>query len=342
MKLFKILSVVFTMLLTLPFVSLANADEKLKVGFIYVGPVGDHGWTYMHDQGRLLVESELGDKVTTTYIENVKYGPDAERVIRDMAQTGHDIIFATSFGYMESMLKVAKEFPNVKFEHATGYKTAPNMSVYSSKFYQGRYIQGVIAGHMSKNGKAGYIASFPIPEVIRGINAFWAGATSVNPDFDIDVVWVNTWYDPAKEADAAKVLISQGVDIITQHTDSPAALQIAEMEGILGFGQASDMIQFAPKAQLTAIIDDWGPYYVERVQAVLDGTWETSDTWGGMDTGMVKMAEYTNMPPTLATIAEELQTLITSGELDPFGGQFTTGELLGMSEYLPGIDAIKP
>ena len=342
MKLFKILSVVFTMLLTLPFVSLANADEKLKVGFIYVGPVGDHGWTYMHDQGRLLVESELGDKVTTTYIENVKYGPDAERVIRDMAQTGHDIIFATSFGYMESMLKVAKEFPDVKFEHATGYKTAPNMSVYSSKFYQGRYIQGVIAGHMSKNGKAGYIASFPIPEVIRGINAFWAGATSVNPDFDIDVVWVNTWYDPAKEADAAKVLISQGVDIITQHTDSPAALQIAEMEGILGFGQASDMIQFAPKAQLTAIIDDWGPYYVERVQAVLDGTWETSDTWGGMDTGMVKMAEYTNMPPTLATIAEELQTLITSGELDPFGGQFTTGELLGMSEYLPGIDAIKP
>lgn len=342
MKLFKILSVVFTMLLTLPFVSLANADEKLKVGFIYVGPVGDHGWTYMHDQGRLLVESELGDKVTTTYIENVKYGPDAERVMRDMAQTGHDIIFATSFGYMESMLKVAKEFPDVKFEHATGYKTAPNMSVYSSKFYQGRYIQGVIAGHMSKNGKAGYIASFPIPEVIRGINAFWSGATSVNPDFDIDVVWVNTWYDPAKEADAAKVLISQGVDIITQHTDSPAALQIAEMEGILGFGQASDMIQFAPKAQLTAIIDDWGPYYVKRVQAVIDGTWETSDTWGGMDTGMVKMAEYTNMPPTLATIAEELQTLITSGELDPFGGQFTTGELLGMTDYLPGIDAIKP
>lgn len=328
------------MLLTLPF-SLANADE-VKVGFIYVGPVGDHGWTYMHDQGRQLVESKLGDKVSTTYIENVKYGPDAERVMREMAQSGVDMIFATSFGYMESMLKVAKEFPDVKFEHATGYKTAPNMSVYSSKFYQGRYIQGVIAGHMSKNGKAGYIASFPIPEVIRGINAFYVGATSVNPNFDIDVVWVNTWYDPAKEADAAKVLISQGSDIITQHTDSPAALQVAEMEGVLAFGQASDMIQFAPKAQLTAIIDDWGPYYVERVQALLDGTWETSDTWGGMDTGMVKMAEYTNMPATLATIAEELQALITAGELDPFGGQFTTGELLGMSEYLPGIDAIKP
>ena len=340
MRLFKILTVALTMLLTLPF-SLANADE-VKVGFIYVGPVGDHGWTYMHDQGRQLVESELGDKVTTTYIENVKYGPDAERVMREMAQSGVDMIFATSFGYMESMLKVAKEFPDVKFEHATGYKTAPNMSVYSSKFYQGRYIQGVIAGHMSKNGKAGYIASFPIPEVIRGINAFYLGATSVNPNFDIDVVWVNTWYDPGKEADAAKVLISQGSDIITQHTDSPAALQVAEMEGILAFGQASDMIQFAPKAQLTAIIDDWGPYYVERVQALLDGTWKTSDTWGGMSTGMVKMAEYTNMPATLATIAEELQALITSGELDPFGGQFTTGELLGMSDYLPGIDAIKP
>ena len=341
MRLFKILSVALTMLLTLPF-SLANADEKLKVGFVYVGPVGDHGWTYMHDQGRLLVESELGDKVSTVYVENVKYGPDAERVMRQMAQSGVDIIFATSFGYMESMLKVAKEFPDVKFEHATGYKTAPNMSVYSSKFYQGRYIQGVIAGHMSKKGKAGYIASFPIPEVIRGINAFWLGATSVNPNFDVDVVWVNTWYDPAKEADAAKVLISQGVDIITQHTDSPAALQIAEMEGILGFGQASDMIKFAPKSQLTAIIDDWGPYYVKRVQAVIDGTWETSDTWGGMDTGMVKMAEYTNMPEVLANIAEDLQAKITNGELDPFGGKFTTGELLGMSEYLPGIDAIKP
>jgi simple sugar transport system substrate-binding protein len=296
----------------------------------------------MHDQGRLSVEKAFGDKVETTYIENVPEGADAERAITQMALSGHDIIFATSFGYMDQMLAVAKKFPNVKFEHATGYKTADNMAVYSSKFYEGRYIQGVIAGMMSKKGKAGYIASFPIPEVIRGINAFWLGATSVNPNFDVDVVWVNTWYDPAKEADAAKVLISQGVDIITQHTDSPAALQIAEMEGILGFGQASDMIKFAPKSQLTAIIDDWGPYYVKRVQAVIDGTWETSDTWGGMDTGMVKMAEYTNMPEVLANIAEDLQAKITNGELDPFGGKFTTGELLGMSEYLPGIDAIKP
>ena len=296
----------------------------------------------MHDQGRLQVEKELGDKVETTYVENVPEGADAERVITQMALQGVDLIFATSFGYMEQMLNVAKKFPNVKFEHATGYKTAPNMSVYSSKFYEGRYVQGVIAGMMSKNGKAGYIASFPIPEVIRGINSFYLGATSINPDFDIDIVWVNTWYDPAKEGDAAKVLISQGADIITQHTDSTAPLQIAEKEGVLGFGQASDMISFAPNTQLTAIIDDWGPYYVARVQAVLDGSWESEDTFGGMDTGMVKMAPMTNMPPAVSVMANNVAQAIEEGVLDPFGGKFTIGELLGMKDYLPGIDATKP
>ena len=286
MKILKFLSVA---VLSLMFTISAYADP-VKVGFVYVGPTGDHGWTYMHDIGRQAIVKELGDQVETTYVENVKYGPDAERVMRQMALQGVDIIFATSFGYMESMLNVAKEFPDVKFEHATGYKTAENMSVYSSKFYEGRYVQGVIAGHMSKTGKAGYIASFPIPEVIRGINAFYLGASSVNPDFDIDVVWVNTWYDPGKEADAAKVLIAQGADIITQHTDSPAALQVADAAGVKAFGQASDMIMFAPNTQLTAILDLWGPYYVERVKAVIDGTWEMQDTWGGMDTGMVAMA----------------------------------------------------
>ena len=316
--------------------------DKLKVGFIYVGPVGDHGWTYMHDQGRLTVEKELGDQVETTYVESVKYGADAERVITQMAMQGVDIIFATSFGYMDQMLSVAKKFPNVKFEHATGYKTAPNMSVYSSKFYQGRYIQGVIAGMMSEKGKAGYIASFPIPEVVRGINAFYLGATSINPDFDLDIVWVNTWYDPAKEGDAAGVLIGQGADIITQHTDSTAPLQIAQSKGILAFGQASDMYNFAPDSQMTSIIDQWGPYYVARVKAVLDGTWESSDTWGGMDTGMVEMAPYTNVPPAVEIVAKNLEAAIKSGELDPFGGKFTVGELLGMNKYLPGIDAQVP
>jgi len=321
-------------------VSSANADE-LKVGFIYVGPTGDHGWTYMHDQGRLAIEEEFGDRVTTIYVESVAEGPDAERVMTQMAMNGTDLIFATSFGYMEQMLKVAERFPNIKFEHATGYKTADNMAVYSSKFYEGRYVQGVIAGHMSKKGKAGYIASFPIPEVVRGINAFYLGATSVNPDFDIDVIWVNTWYDPAKESDAAKVLIDQGSDIITQHTDSPAALQVAESKGVLAFGQASDMIQFAPKAQLTAIIDDWGPYYVERVRAVLNGTWKSEDTWGGMDTGMVKMAPMTNMPAELAEIANNLQMQITNGKLDIFPGK-SVGDLLGMNSYVDGIDAFLP
>ena len=316
--------------------------DKLKVGFIYVGPVGDHGWTYMHDQGRLTVEKELGDQVETTYVESVKYGADAERVITQMAMQGVDIIFATSFGYMDQMLSVAKKFPNVKFEHATGYKTAPNMSVYSSKFYEGRYIQGVIAGMMSEKGKAGYIASFPIPEVVRGINAFYLGATSINPDFDLDIVWVNTWYDPAKEGDAAGVLIGQGADIITQHTDSTAPLQIAQSKGILAFGQASDMYNFAPDSQMTSIIDQWGPYYVARVKAVLDGTWESSDTWGGMDTGMVEMAPYTNVPPAVEIVAKNLEVAIKSGEFDPFGGKFTVGELLGMNKYLPGIDAQVP
>ena len=316
--------------------------DKLKVGFIYVGPIGDHGWTYMHDKSRLAVEKAFGDKVETVYLESVKYGPDAERAIRAMAQDGAEIIFATSFGYMEPMLKVAKEFPNVKFEHATGYKTNDNMSVYSSKFYQGRYIQGVIAGHISQKGKAGYIASFPIPEVIRGINAFYLGATSVNPKFDLDIVWVNTWYDPVKEGDAAKVLIAEGSDIITQHTDSPAALQTAEKAGVYAFGQASDMIQFAPKAQLTAIIDDWSPYVVARVKAVMDGTWKKSDTWGDMKSGMVKMAPYTNMSPSIAALAAQLEGNIKNGTFDPFGGKYTTGELLGMNKYVKGIDASIP
>ena len=316
--------------------------DKLKVGFIYVGPIGDHGWTYMHDKSRLAVEKAFGDKVETVYLESVKYGPDAERAIRAMAQDGADIIFATSFGYMEPMLKVAKEFPNVKFEHATGYKTNDNMSVYSSKFYQGRYIQGVIAGHISQKGKAGYIASFPIPEVIRGINAFYLGATSVNPKFDLDIVWVNTWYDPVKEGDAAKVLIAEGSDIITQHTDSPAALQTAEKAGVYAFGQASDMIQFAPKAQLTAIIDDWSPYVVARVKAVMDGTWKKSDTWGDMKSGMVKMAPYTNMSPSIAALAAQLEGNIKNGTFDPFDGKYTTGELLGMNKYVKGIDASIP
>jgi basic membrane protein A and related proteins len=338
MKFFKHTAV---LILSFLFCFSAFAD-KLKVGFVYIGPVGDHGWTYMHDQGRQAIEKAYGDKVEVTYMESVKYGPDAERAIRGLAKEGMDIIFATSFGYMEPMLKVAKEFPNIKFEHATGYKTNNNMSVYSGMFYQGRYVQGVIAGHMSKTGKAGYIASFPIPEVVRGINAFYLGAKSVNPDFDIDVVWVNSWYDPVKEGNAAKVLISEGADIITQHTDSPAALQVAQQQGVYAFGQASNMYQFAPKAQLTAILDDWAPYYIKRVGQVMDGSWKKSDTWGDMKSGMVKMAPYTNMPNSIALIAKDIEKKVMNGEIDPFDGKYSVGELLGMNKYVKGIDASLP
>jgi len=319
----------------------AIAEDAIKAGFIYVGPRGDHGWTYMHDQARLQLEDRFGDKVETTFVGSVQEGPDGERIMRQMAMSGHDIIFATSFGYMEAMVKVSTEFPDVKFEHATGYKTTDNLSVYSSKFYEGRYIQGVIAAHMSETGKAGYIGSFPIPEVIRGINAFYRGATSVNPNFDMDIIWVNTWYDPGKEADAARVLVQQGSDIITQHTDSPAALQVAEQQNVLAFGQASDMITFAPSTQMTAILDIWGPYYIERVQALIDGTWETSDTWGGLDSGMVDMAPYTNMPDDVVQIAKQTQEDIRSGKLVIFP-EASVGDLLGMTEYDEGIDAQSP
>ena len=332
---------------------LAQAADKIKAGFIYVGPVGDHGWSYQHDQGRQAVEKALSGKVQTTFLEKVAEGPDAERALERMVRAGNKIIFATSFGYMETVLKVAKRHPDVKFEHATGYKRAKNVSTYSSRFYQGRYIIGKIAAKMSKKGMAGYIASFPIPEVVRGINAFLLGAQSVNPDFKLKVVWVNSWYDPGKEADAAKVLISQGADIITQHTDSSAPMQVAEEKGIHAFGQASDMIKFGPHAQLTAIIDNWGPYYVSRVKAVMDGTWKSTDTWGGLKEGMVVMAPYTNMPDDVKKMAEETEAAIRDGKLDPFAGPIydqsgklrakkgealDIGTLLGMNWYVKGVD----
>ena len=348
----KLLAVMTGLTLSLAVGAVSGAD-RLKVGFIYVGPIGDHGWTYQHDQGRLAVEEAFGDRVETVYVENVAEGPDAERAITRLARQGAGIIFTTSFGFMDPTIKVAGNFPDVKFEHATGYKRAENVTTYSARFYEGRYIIGRIAARMSKSGIAGYIASFPIPEVVRGINSFMLGAQSVNPDFRVKVVWVSTWFDPGKEADAAKVLIGQGADIIAQHTDSTAPLQIAAEQGVHGFGQASDMIEFAPDAQYTAIIDDWAPYYVRRVRAALDGTWQSEDTWDGMGSGMVAMAPYTNLPDDVAAMAEEMQAKITSGELHPFTGPIRNqageqvigegevlddGVLLGMNWYVQGID----
>ncbi len=352
----KITLAVITAVLALGSSFGAIADEK-KVGFVYVGPISDHGWSYRHDVGRLAIEKELGGKVTTSYIESVKEGPDAERVIQQLASSGHNLIFTTSFGYMNPTVKVAKRFPNVKFEHATGYKRADNVSTYSARFYEGRYIAGVIAGKMTKSNVLGYVGSFPIPEVVRGVNSFILGARSVNPNATVKVVWVSTWYDPGKEADAAKALIDQGVDIITQHTDSPAPLQTAENRGVLGFGQASDNIQFAPKAQLTAVIDNWDGYYVKRARDVVDGTWKSEDVWGGLKDGMVSMAPYTNMPDDIKKLAMETEEAIKKGKLHPFqgpikdqdgkvraeaGAVIDDGTLLGMNWYVDGVEGKLP
>ncbi len=335
----------------------SSGAAELKVGFVYVGPVGDFGWTYQHDQGRKAVEAHFGDRVETTYVESVKEGPDAERVIRQLAASGHGLIFTTSFGFMDATLKVAKMFPKVKFEHATGYKRARNVSTYLARFYEGRHIIGKIAGMMTKTNKIGYIASFPIPEVIRGINAATLAARQVNPDVTVQVVWVNSWYDPGKEADAAKALIAQGADVIMQHTDSPAPLQTAEAAGVWAFGQSSDMIKFAPHRQLTAIIDNWGPYYIRRVQAVLDGTWKSEATWDGLKQGMVKMAPYTNMPDDVKAMAEKAEADIIAGRVHPFTGpihdrdgklRIAAGEtasdqmLLGMDWFVEGVKGDLP
>ena len=350
------LSFIATAALSASLVGGAVQAADTKVGFVYVGPVGDHGWTYRHDKGREQVEKELG--VETTFVESVAEGADAERVIRKLATSGHNIIFTTSFGYMNPTIKVAKQFPDVKFEHATGYKRADNVSTYSGRFYEGRAVIGTIAGHMTKTGVVGYIASFPIPEVIRGINAFTIAMRKVNPDAEVKVVWVNSWYDPGKEGDAAKALIDQGADIITQHTDSPAPLQVAEQRGVYAFGQASDMVAFAPKSQLTAIIDDWGPYYVERVKAVMDGSWASTDTWDGFAPGMVVMAPYGDaVPADVQAAAEAVRKGIADGTMHAFDGPIKNqagevvaaeGEriddetLLGMNYYVEGVQGDIP
>jgi simple sugar transport system substrate-binding protein len=327
--------------------------DKLKVGFIYIGPPGDMGWTHGHDVARLMIEDQLGDQAETTFVEGVPEGPDAERTIAKLAETGHKLIFTTSFGYMQPTINVAKRFPDVAFEHATGYMRADNVSTYSARFYEGRYVQGVIAGKMSKSNIIGYIASYPIPEVVRGINAFLLGAHSVNPDIKVKIVWAYTWLDPGKEADAAKVLMDQGADIITQHTDSTAALQAAADRGVYAFGQASDMIKFAPDTQLTAILDIWGLYYVARTKAVLDGTWKSVDTWDGMGKGMVGMAPFTNMPADVAALATKTMESIRSGAFHPFTGPIYNqageevvaagavaddGTLATMNFYVQGVD----
>jgi len=335
----------------------AKAADPLGIGYIYVGPVEDFGWTHAHDVGRKAVEAELGDQVKTTFVETVKEGPDAERVIAELASKGNKLIFTTSFGYMNPTLKVAKRFPDVKFEHATGYKRDVNVSTYNIRFYEGRYVQGVIAGHLSKSGIVGYIGSVPIPEVVMGMNAFILGMRSVNPKARMKIVWVNAWYDPGKEGDSAKALIDQGADIIAQHTDSGAPLQVAQQRGVLGFGQASDMISLAPKAQLTASVDFWNPYYIQRAKDVIGGTWQSQDVWGGFKSGMLVMAPYANMPDNVAASGKAAEAGISDGKIVvfqgpikdqsgadkvPAGTALDDGAIAGMNWLADGIDGQIP
>ena len=312
---------------------IAAVDGKVKVGFVYLTNPGDHGWTYAHEVGRQDVEKHFGDKVETTYVENVPEGPDSTRVIRELAQQGNNIIFTTSFGYMDPTLKVAQEFPDVKFVHLTGYKRSNNMATGNIRFYEGRYVQGVVAGKMTKSNKIGYLASFPIPEVIQGINAFALGMRSVNPDATISVIWVNSWYDPVKEADAAKVHIAEGADILAQHTDSPAMLQTAEKAGIHGFGQSSDMKAFAPKAQLFSAVNNWGPYYISQIESLMDGSWTTGEgpdhwagnTWLGLSDDYLVLTPFENMPDDVAAAAKAAADKV-SGGYNIFTGPFSDNE----------------
>ncbi|NQU69485.1 MAG: BMP family ABC transporter substrate-binding protein [Rhodospirillales bacterium] len=357
MKLMSIFAVL-TAALVLTATGPASAAGPLKIGFIYVGPVGDHGWSYQHDQGRLAIEKALGSLVKTSFVEKVPEGADAQRVIRRLAAGGHSLIFTTSFGYMNPTLKVAKRFPKVHFEHATGFKRAKNVATYSSRFYEGRHVAGLIAGRMTKTNILGYVASFPIPEVIRGINATIIAARSVNPKIKIKVIWVSSWFDPGKEADAAKAMIDQGADIIMQHTDSPAPLQVAQKRGVWAVGQASDMMAFGPKAQLTSIIDNWGPYYIARAKAALDGTWKSSDKWGGFKSGMVQLAPYNKaIPADVVAMAEKARKGLIDGSVHAFQGPIKDqsgkivvpagerakdGMLLGMNFYVEGVDGSIP
>lgn len=333
-------------------------DEPLKVGFIYVGPVGDGGWTYQHDLGRQAIEAEYGDKVETTFIESVPEGADAERALTQLALAGNKLIFATSFGFMDPVMNVAAKFPDVKFEHATGYKRADNVATYDARFYEGRAVMGTIAGHMTEANKIGYIGSFPIPEVIQGINSSFIHARKVNPDVEMKIVWAYSWFDPAKEADAASALLAEGVDVILQHTDSTAPLAKAQEAGAIGFGQASDMSNFAPSPRVSSIIDNWAPYYIQRVGAVLDGTWESKATWAGINEGEVEIGEITDaVPAEVKDAALALKDQIASGEYHPFTGPLnkadgsvwladgqtaTDEELSGMNFYVEGINAEIP
>ena len=328
-----------------------SADKEFKVGFIYVAPIGDAGWSYAHEKGRLAVDAMPG--VTTSYVEDVKEGPDSERVMINMARKGYDLIFATSFGYMDPMLKVARQFPKTVFMHCSGFKTAPNMGNYFGRMYLARYLSGMVAGAMTKSNTLGYVAAFPIPEVIRGINAFALGARAVNPKAQVRVVWTKTWYDPATEKEAAKSLLDVGADVIAQHQDSPGPQEAAQEKGVYSIGYNSDMSSFAPKAHLTAPIWNWAPFYKKVVEQVRQGTWKPASTWYGMKEGIVELAPFGPMvPQKVRDMVEARKKEIVAGQDDiftgpimdqngkiqiPAGKKATDAELLGMKYFVQGV-----
>lgn len=305
----------------------AKPDAPLKVGFVFVSPVGEAGWTYQHNLGRLELEKNLGAKVRTTYVENVAEGAESERVIRDLAREGHRLIFTTSFGYMDPTIRVAREFPAVAFEHMGGYKTAANVATYNARFYEGRYLAGLVAGRMSKTGVVGYVAGFPVPEVVQGINAFAIGLREANPRAQVKVVWLNAWFDPSRERDAAMTLIHQGADVITHHSASAAAVQAAEERGVMSIPYHSDMRRVAPRGQLTAVTHHWGRFYTRVAQAVLEGRWRAQPTWGGVADGTVRLAPFHDMVPkdTVDQVRRRQQE-IAAGRFHPFSGRIVDNE----------------
>jgi basic membrane protein A len=339
-----------------PSVVLANSHDPLKVAFVYVGPTGDAGWTYAHDEARKYMEKELGNQVETSFVESVAEGAGAEGIITELVKDGNQLIFTTSFGYMNPTLKVAKKFPKVKFEHASGYKRLDNMGTYFDRAYQGRYLTGMVAGLMTKSNLLGYVASFPIPEVIRGINAFTLGARDVNPKAKVKVVWVSSWYDPGKESEAANTMINMGADVVTQHTDSPGAINAAEKNGVYAIGYHSDMSGYGPKAHLTATMHNWGPLYVAKAKSVLDGTWKSEDVWGGLGENALDLAPYNNqVPQTVRAVVDHSKSLIAKDKLHPFAGpikdqsgrlrvlagkSMTDAEMLRMDWYVEGVQAV--
>ena len=303
-------------------VAAAPKVEPLKIGFAYVGPVGDGGWSFAHDNGRKALEAEFGDKIVTTFVESVPESADAERVIRDMAGQGNKLIFGTTFGYMESMLKVAADMKDVKFEHATGYKQADNMRTYDSRTYEGAYLAGVIAGKMTKSNTLGVVASVPIPEVIRNINSFTLGAQSTNPKIKTKVVWVNGWFDPPKETEAATALMNGGADVLFQNTDSPAVLKAAEAKGKRAFGWDSDMTAYGPKAHLASAVIDWGPYYIKSTREALDGTWKGNEgAWWGVKEGAIDIVSIAeDVPAETKAKVEEVKAGLKDGSFSIWKG----------------------